>query len=329
MKKDSVGIKNLEARPGEKAFAFIDVNDTFGTISQLPVGIVSGTQEGPTLLVTAGVHACEYTGIEAVTRLYKETQPKGLKGNLIAITCMNIPALRMRMPFVVPFDNKNLNRVFPGSPTGSASEVIAHTVMKEFLPKADYVVDCHAGDIGEKLFPMTICNQTNDENISEQSKQLANASGLDYSYFSDVRSGGDGNWVTEANKAGVPSIVAEVGYDGRYPESDIIIHVKVVNNIMRHLGMIPGAVERESARAQTAYFSSLIPVKTTSTGIFDALVDIKETIARDQIVAEIKDLKGDVVEQIRSPEDGVLLMVIPKRIVNSGDSIFYLCKPEE
>jgi len=321
MKREAIRILHLEAKVGEKVFGFVDVKDTFGTISQLPVGIIHGTEEGPTLLVTAGVHACEYAGIEGVIRFYRETKPKGLKGNVIVITCMNLPALRLRTPFLVPFDNKNLNRVFPGHPNGSPAEVIAYTVMKEFLPKANYVVDCHCGDIGEKLFPMTICNQTNDEEVSRKGRELAYATGLDYSYCSNVTKGGDGNWITEANKAGIPAIVVEAGYDGLYEERDVAIHWKVLINIMKHLGMTPGRIERESDRTDTTYISSLFMVRTNTTGIFHPMVEIRTKISKGQVLAEIKDLKGDVIEEIKSSENGILLTIMTKRVVNCGDSV--------
>jgi predicted deacylase len=329
MEKNSLRIGSLEAKRGEKIFGFVDVRDNFGTICQLPVGIINGAEEGPPLLFTAGVHGCEYTGIEGVTRIYKETKPEGLKGTLIVITCMNLPAFRMRTPVVVPYDNKNLNRSFPGSGAGSAAEVIAHVVMKEFLPKVDFVVDCHSGDIGKRLFPIPVCNQTNDERINKKSKEMANAFGLDYCMIIDRRSGDDGSWVAQANKAGVPGIFAEIGYDGRYDESDIVIYVRGLKNVMKYLGMIPGKIERESNKAQTTYLESEIQIKTGSTGIFNPLVQLKERISRGQIVAEIRDLKGDVIEQIKSPEGGLLLMTMTKRIVNNGDTLFHILKLEE
>jgi hypothetical protein len=321
MKKEVIKIVNLEAKIGEKVFGFIDVKDTFGTISQLPVGIINGREEGPTLLITAGVHACEYAAIEGVIRLYRETEPKRMIGNVIVITCMNLPALRLRTPFLVPFDNKNLNRSFPGSPNGSPAEVIAYVVMKEFLPKANYVVDCHCGDVGEKLFPMTISNQTNSEEISRKSKELAYATGLDYSCYSNVTKGGDGNWITEANKAGFPAIVVEAGYDGLYEERDIAIHLKVLKNIMKHLGMIAGKIERESDRTETTYISSLFMIKTNTTGIFHPEIEIRSRISKGLVLAEIRDLKGDVIEEIKSPENGILLTIMTKRVVNCGDSV--------
>jgi len=329
MKKEAIKILNLEAKVGEKVFGFIDAKDAFGAISPLPTGIIKGTEEGPTLLVTAGVHACEYAGIEGVIRFYRETEPKGLKGNVIVITCMNLPALRLRTPFLVPFDNKNLNRVFPGRADGSPAEVIAHTVMKEFLPKAHYVVDCHCGDVGEKLFPMTICNQVNDEEISKKGRALAYATGLDYSYSSNATKGGDGNWITEANKAGVPAIVVEAGYDGLYEERDIAIHLKALRNIMKHLGMISGKIERESERTETTYITSLFMVKTNATGIFHPKVEIRTKISKGQVLAEIKDLKGDVLEEIKSPENGILLTIMTKRVVNCGDSVMNAFKLDE
>jgi hypothetical protein len=326
LKKNSIRIENLEAQVGEKIFGFVDVQDSLGTISQLPVGIVNGTEEGPTLLITAGVHACEYPGIEGVIRVYRETKPKGLKGILIAITCMNLSALRMRTPYFVPFDSKDLNRSFPGSATGSPAEVIAHVVMKEFLPKVDYLVDCHGGDIGEKLFPMTIYNKTDDERISEECKELANAFGLDYCWCSDVRSEDDDKFISKANKAGVPSILAEAGSDGRYEEIDIETHVRGVKNVMKYLGMILGEIERESDKPRTTYYESIIAIKSGATGIFNSLVEPREKISRGQIAAEIKNLKGDVIEQVRSEEEGLLLMTYTKRIVNSGDKLFLLFK---
>jgi hypothetical protein len=329
MKKEVIKILHLEAKVGEKVFGFVDVRDHFGTISPLPTGLINGTEEGPTLLVTAGVHACEYAGIEGVIRFYRETGPRGLKGNVIVITCMNLPALRLRTPFLVPFDNKNLNRVFPGHPDGSPAEVIAHTVMKEFLPKANYVVDCHCGDIGEKLFPMTICNQTNDEEVSKKGRGLANAFGLDYSYCRNVTKGGDGNWITEANKAGVPAIVAEAGYDGLYEEGDIAIHLRGLKNVLKYLDMIPGKIERESDRTETTYIRSLFIVKTNSTGMFHPKVEIRTKISIGQVLAEIKDIKGDVIEEIKSPENGILLTIMTKRVVNCGDSVMNAFKMDQ
>ena len=50
--------------------------------SPYPVEItaICGSQPGKTLIVTAGIHGCEYVGIEALNRLKKELDPAGLSG---------------------------------------------------------------------------------------------------------------------------------------------------------------------------------------------------------------------------------------------------------
>jgi predicted deacylase len=333
-----VQIVGLKGRPGEKVFGFVDVRDTFGTISQLPVGIINGLGDGPILLTTAGVHGCEYDGIEAATRIYRTAESESLKGTLIIITCMNLPAFRMRTQYEFPFDKKNLNWSFPGSPTGSSAEVIAEVVMREFLPKADYVVDCHGGDLGEVFCPMTICTKTDDPKVSEKSKELANAFGLDHSFYDDATSRVDTrdepsfttferSWVTAANRAGVPAICAEAGCDGRCEERDVAVHVRGLQNVMKHLGMIPGPIERESLQSSTTYYRSIITVTAEATGVFSPLVAPAQDIRKGQPLAEIRDLKGDPVDHVRSPEEGVVLTIMTRRAVANGDTLFYLLKP--
>jgi hypothetical protein len=340
MGNDFIQIENLKAKRGEKIFGFVDVKDNFGTISQLPAGITNGTAEGPTLLITAGVHGCEYDGVEGVTRMFKEMTPEGLKGILIFITCMNLPAFRLQTPYEVPFDRKNLNWSFPGSPTGSTAEIIAHVVMKEFLSKAHFVVDCHGGDLGEIFCPITMCTETDDEEISRKSMELANAFGLDYAFYDDATSKVDssagpslttfeGSWVTVANKAGVAAICAEAGCDGRYEERDVAVHVRGLKNIMKYLGMIPGSIERESEKDRTTYFRSIVTIKTDYTGIFYPLVKPGENLSLGQPVAAIKDLKGDQIGEVEATAEGVVLTIMTKRFVNNGDSLFYLLKLEK
>ena len=55
----------------------------------LPLWLVRGGEEGPTLAVTAGVHGCEYAGIQAVRRLYESVEPGALRGRLLLIPLAN------------------------------------------------------------------------------------------------------------------------------------------------------------------------------------------------------------------------------------------------
>src|SRR5919112_1876792 len=77
---------------------------------ELPFGIVEGAQDGPCLLVTAGVHGSEFCSIEAALRLLK-LSPEEISGTLLVLPILNVQGFRKRSIYVVPEDGKNLNRV--------------------------------------------------------------------------------------------------------------------------------------------------------------------------------------------------------------------------
>ena len=51
----------------------------------IPLMIVNGLKPGLTLCINAGVHATEYTGIEAVIRLFKDLDPTNIEGTLLLL----------------------------------------------------------------------------------------------------------------------------------------------------------------------------------------------------------------------------------------------------
>ena len=51
--------------------------------------VICGSCPGKTLVVTAGVHGCEYVGIETLNRLKKELDPIDLSGRIILLPLVN------------------------------------------------------------------------------------------------------------------------------------------------------------------------------------------------------------------------------------------------
>ena len=76
---------------------------------------------GKTLVVTAGVHGCEYVGVQALRRLAAELDPAELSGNVIFLPLANPTGFYAGAKRVVPEDGVNLNRAFPGDPAGTLS----------------------------------------------------------------------------------------------------------------------------------------------------------------------------------------------------------------
>src|SRR5579871_5875052 len=88
-----------------------------------PYFAISGAHDGPTVCLIAGIHGAEYPPIDAVMRFCGALEPAQLHGRVVGVPVVNLPAFWERTPFVCPSDGKNPNRVFPGKPDGTFSEV--------------------------------------------------------------------------------------------------------------------------------------------------------------------------------------------------------------
>lgn len=111
----------------------------------IPIPIVSiRNGDGPVVIVSAGTHGDEYEGQIIVSRLVREIDPGVLRGQLILLPMANAPAAEAGLR-TSPIDDGNLNRLYPGDPMGTPSQVVAHYIEHVLLAKAQYMIDLHSG----------------------------------------------------------------------------------------------------------------------------------------------------------------------------------------
>ena len=116
----------------------------------LPIPVVTlRNGDGPTLLIMGGTHGDEYEGQISIANLARELTPDRIRGRLILMPTTNAPAAEAGLR-TSPIDNGNLNRLFPGDPRGTITEMIAHYIEETVMPLADYAIDLHSG--GSSLF---------------------------------------------------------------------------------------------------------------------------------------------------------------------------------
>ena len=143
-KPKQVKILGEEILPGQKKILNLDVArlHTYSTV-EIPVIIERGKSDGPTLLLTAGIHGNELNGVEIVRELLLNKYTKPKKGMVISIPTVNIFGfINQTRDFP---DGKDLNRFFPGSPKGSLASIFAYHLMNEIVPHIDYCIDFHTG----------------------------------------------------------------------------------------------------------------------------------------------------------------------------------------
>src|SRR5579884_582282 len=103
MSNPMLKVGSLTAAAGERQFG-VNEFPVQGQPYRLPMWLINGDQDGPTLVVTAGVHAAEYASIAAALDLGRTLDPRGLRGRVIVLPVMNMPAFSARSIYVCPLD---------------------------------------------------------------------------------------------------------------------------------------------------------------------------------------------------------------------------------
>jgi len=310
----------LKVEPNEKKEGFLTVASRAASDVMVPIVVVNGANKGPILSVIASEHGCEYCGIEAAVRLCSSIHPEALSGTLIIIPVLNVPAFDEHSLFVCPIDGVNLYAVFPGSLEGSVSYAMAHTIFNEVILKSDYAVHLHGGDANEALVPFTYYAVTGNKAVDELSETMARLFPVDYVMpmkeqveietranapkGTSYSSGASGTLYYEASTRGIPATMIESGRDGKAEEEFVMIHYNGIINIMRYLKMLKG---KPSINRKAKILKNPVLVSATKGGIFHSKVELHDVISKGQIIGEVRDLFGNVVESIRSPIDGLLI----------------------
>jgi len=310
---DIMKVGSLEAVRGEKRYGVNEfvVDDA---PYRLPMWVVNGTSDGPTLAVTAGVHAAEYASIAAALHIGQSLDPSTLKGRVVVVPVMNMPAFPARSIYVCPLDGRNLNRVFPGNPQGTATEQIAAWIFEQVIGRADYYIDLHGGDLIEALVPFTIFAASGNEKVDTAAFDMARTFGIHYL----VRSDSPGLTFTAAAKAGIPAILAEAGGQGIWTREDVSAHVDGLDRVMRSLGMIAGPRPEELPYTLLDQFLWL---RSAHDGFWYPDVPVNETVKKGQTLGAVKDWEGRVLQPAVSPADGRVLFIVSSLAINNNDPL--------
>ena len=293
------------AAPGERHAALLATPTDPPT--EVPAIALRGARPGPTLLVTAGVHGAEYASIEAAYRL-ATLDPSELSGTLVVLPIVNRPAYRVRAIYGNPIDGKNLNRQFPGDPAGSFAPRLAHWLTDAWVRHADAYLDLHGGDLNEALTPFVLYARGD-----ERARALAEAFGIPYV----ISSASAGHSYAAAAALGVPAVLAEAGGQGLFPEHDVLTLVDGARRAMRHLGMLVGA----PTPRPTVPIERFVVLTSDHEGRWYPRVRLDARVEAGQPLGEIRDLLGNVTQEVMAPVSGTVLYYVATLAIDRGDPL--------
>ena len=261
--------------------------------------------DGPKVSLIAGIHGCEYSSIAAVTRFMNELDTSELKGTITAVPVVSMESFTQRSPFVVPIDGKNLNRCFPGSYDGTYTDVLARSIYETLIERADVLLDLHGGDQVEALEPFTTYDVSP---VADRAHEIAVAFNLPYVIREERNESGLAGLTTSAAAAaGIPGVIAEAGGRGLLEEQATSMLVAGVRNVLRVLGMLPGAPEPPPANQRQV--GSFVWLRSREAGWWAWSVEAGDEVVEGQVLGRIADLWGEVREEIVAPQEGVVLFI--------------------
>lgn len=297
-------IGTIEANKGEKAFGFFQTGETHGRFPvQIPLHIIAGAQDGPTLVVQAGVSGLEIEPALVLPQIVKELDPAQISGTLVIVPLMNTSGFEFEQINSV-WDDKALNTLGRGRADGSISEQMVDQYYRAVITPANALVDIRTGaQWGYHRYAGVYA--TGD---TASAKALAIGLGLKQVVVGEPDTQ---SMAYEAAKDGKAVVVAYTGggpglRDSR--EADLGRVRNVVLNAMRHLKMLPGGTAYEGDRVLVIKAHTFLkPTGERGLTFMDASKRGTRVAAGDPLGIVRHPFTGAVVETLTAPRPGVVV----------------------
>jgi uncharacterized protein len=280
--------------------------------------VLRGVRPGPTVGIVSGLHGDEFSTAELALSLVPLLPPDDLAGTVLLIP-MASPLTFESGTRSTTLDMANFNRVFPGNPAGTVTEMLAHVLLDQVLAGCDAIIDLHSEP--DTMGIRCLYTPPPIDDHGRASYALAQASGNPILYLTE---GLPGTLTTVARARGIPTVMPETGGPlpgaaGLMPEAQ-----GEVLNILRALGSIPG--EPEPAAQITV--DRVAHVRAPVGGLFRPAVGfdrVGQAVAGEETLGAIVSVfSGETLAEITAPFAESWLMMVRGRLsrVHPGDPLY-------
>lgn len=282
-----------------------------GTPVALPVLVVHGRHDGPTIWLSAAVHGDEICGVEIIRRVLEKTKAATLRGTVIAVPVVNVHGFNTGSRYLP--DRRDLNRSFPGSARGSLASRIANLMMTEIIARCSIGIDLHTGSDHRINLP-----QVRGDLDNPAVRALAETFAAPLSLHARTR---DGSLRGAATEAGATVLVFEGGEADRFDETAIAAGTAGSLRVMQEAGMIADAPPKPGPTrlSRTSRWT-----RATRSGIIHLEVGLGDDVAGGDRLATVHDPFGKRLGAVSSRTGGVVVGHTQRPLVNRGDAIVHI-----
>lgn len=309
---DALTVAGAHVPPGERRDLAPLVSESYtGDRTTLPMAVVNGVGEGPTVFVTAAVHGDEINGIAICRQLLAILDPATLRGAVVVVPIANVLGAQIRSRYLP--DRRDLNRSFPGTSKGSTAARIARIIHDDVMLGSAAGIDLHTAANRRTNVP-----QLRVDTTDPRAAELASVFGAPYVLDATLR---PGSLRDAARQKGVPVLTYEAGEPLRFDDEAIRIGTDGVLRVLGSLDMIddvpPSAPEPLVMHESTW-------VRADRGGILELHVDPGDEVAEGQPLWTTSSPLGAERATVESPVDGVVIGGTTIPLVGPGDAVLHV-----
>jgi len=242
-------------------------------------------------------------------RVLHDLEPDKLNGAVIGIPIVNLQGFRRGSRYLP--DRRDLNRYFPGNPTGSSASRIAYSFFEEIIRHCDALVDLHTGSFFRTNLP-----QLRADLRYSKIKKLTHGFGSIAVLHSIAA---PGTLRRAATDAGIPSVTLEAGEPMRLQSAKVNQGVNGVFNLLDTLDMVRRL--QLLGQPEPVFYESTW-VRADHGGILFTVVRLGQEVAAGDVLGTITDPITNEQNLVYSPEDGRILGMALNQVVMPGFAAF-------
>lgn len=303
-------ILGTEVPPGTATRLSWEPDQSFeGIAAPTPVLVVNGRTAGPTLCLTAAIHGDELNGIEIVRRVLYEAEPEKLSGALIGVPIVNLHGFHRTSRYLP--DRRDLNRFFPGNPSGSSASRIAYSFFNQIIRRCDALVDLHTGSFRRTNLPQVRAD-LREPAILELSQSFGATAVLH-------SEGEEGTLRQAAAQAGIPAITLEAGGPMRLQKDAVDHGVRGIETLLDKMQMYSRFTLW--GEPQPVFYRSQW-IRANGGGLLFSEVELGERVSVGELLGTVTDPITNVRSEILSPFTGRVLGRALDQVVLPGFAAF-------
>jgi len=285
----------------------------------------SDTKKLKRISIVTGIHGDELEGQYVCYELQRRMQLEkdkltGIVDIYPAMNPLGIDSITRGIP---AFD-LDMNRLFPGNIDGNMTEYLAAGIMED-VAGSDCVLDIHASNIYLTEITQIRINELHADTLVP----LAKEANVDFIWVHGASTVLEATFAHSLNSIGTPVLVVEMGVGMRLTKAYGDQMVDGIFNLMKKLGIWTGEVAPVRKPMISRNPQDVSYLNASASGLFVPEVSHGARLKQGDLIGKIVDpLRGEVLDEVRAPQGGMLFTIRDYPIVDEGSLMGRILKEE-